>query len=107
MSTLMRVPAYSLRTGSLSRGSSAQPGDPTNDRTLAWPDTKSVLDGRYELRRKVGEGATGVVYEAQQLSIGRRIALKVLPFAALVAPRQLERFKNEARVLLLQMSKLS
>jgi serine/threonine protein kinase len=40
----------------------------------------------------------GVVYEAEQISLGRRVALKVLPFAALLDPKQLERFKNEARI---------
>src|SRR5258707_6816732 len=39
----------------------------------------------------------GVVYEAEQLSLGRRVALKVLPFAATMDPRQLQRFKNEAK----------
>ena len=39
----------------------------------------------------------GVVYEAVQLSLGRRVALKVLPFAAALDPRQLHRFKNEAQ----------
>jgi WD40 repeat protein/serine/threonine protein kinase len=39
----------------------------------------------------------GVVYEAEQLSLRRRVALKVLPFAATMDPRQLQRFKNEAQ----------
>jgi serine/threonine protein kinase len=39
----------------------------------------------------------GVVYEAEQISLGRRIALKVLTFAAILDPRQLQRFQNEAR----------
>ncbi len=39
----------------------------------------------------------GIVYEAEQLSLGRRVALKVLPFAATMDPRHLHRFKNEAR----------
>jgi serine/threonine protein kinase len=39
----------------------------------------------------------GVVYEAEQISLGRRVALKVLPFAATMDPRQLQRFQNEAR----------
>jgi Flp pilus assembly protein TadD len=39
----------------------------------------------------------GVVYEAEQISLGRRVALKVLPFAATLDPRQLQRFRNEAR----------
>ena len=39
----------------------------------------------------------GVVYEAEQVSLGRRVALKVLPFAATMDPRHLQRFQNEAR----------
>ena len=39
----------------------------------------------------------GVVYEAEQSSLGRRVALKVLPFAAVMDPKQLARFTNEAR----------
>ncbi len=39
----------------------------------------------------------GVVYEAEQISLGRRVALKVLPFASTLDARQLQRFKNEAQ----------
>jgi serine/threonine protein kinase/Flp pilus assembly protein TadD len=38
----------------------------------------------------------GVVYEAIQVSLSRRVALKVLPFMATLDARQLQRFKNEA-----------
>jgi serine/threonine-protein kinase len=38
----------------------------------------------------------GVVYEAEQISLSRRVALKILPFAAVLDERQLARFKNEA-----------
>jgi tetratricopeptide (TPR) repeat protein len=55
--------------------------------------------GDYRLLRKVGRGGMGVVYEAEQLSLGRRVALKVLPFAAMLDPRQLQRFHNEARAV--------
>jgi hypothetical protein len=53
--------------------------------------------GDFRLLREVGRGGMGVVYEAEQISLGRRVALKVLPSSALPEPRQLERFEHEAR----------
>jgi WD40 repeat protein/serine/threonine protein kinase len=53
--------------------------------------------GDFRILREVGRGGMGIVYEAEQLSLGRRVALKVLPFAATMDPRQLQRFQNEAR----------
>jgi WD40 repeat protein len=53
--------------------------------------------GDFRILREIGRGGMGVVYEAEQLSIGRRVALKVLPFAAMLDKQQLNRFKNEAR----------
>lgn len=53
--------------------------------------------GDFRLVREVGRGGMGIVYEAEQLSLGRRVAVKVLPFAGLLDRRQLERFRNEAR----------
>ena len=53
--------------------------------------------GDFRLVREIGRGGMGIVYEAVQLSLGRRVALKVLPFAATLDPRQLQRFKTEAQ----------
>ena len=53
--------------------------------------------GDFRIIREVGRGGMGVVYEAEQISLGRRVALKVLPFAATMDPKQLQRFHNEAR----------
>ncbi len=53
--------------------------------------------GDCRIEREIGRGGMGVVYEATQLSLGRRVALKVLPFAAVLDPKQLQRFKNEAQ----------
>jgi eukaryotic-like serine/threonine-protein kinase len=52
--------------------------------------------GDFRIIREIGRGGMGVVYEAEQISLSRRVALKVLPFAAALDPRQLQRFKNEA-----------
>jgi eukaryotic-like serine/threonine-protein kinase len=52
--------------------------------------------GGYQIVREIGRGGMGIVYEAIQRSNARRVALKVLPFAAALDPRQLQRFKNEA-----------
>jgi WD40 repeat protein len=51
----------------------------------------------YQIGREVGRGGMGIVYEAEQLSLGRRVALKVLPLAAALDERQLQRFKQEAQ----------
>jgi serine/threonine protein kinase/WD40 repeat protein len=53
--------------------------------------------GDYRLLREIGRGGMGVVYEAVQVSLDRRVALKVLPPAAVFDPRQQQRFQNEAR----------
>jgi serine/threonine protein kinase/Flp pilus assembly protein TadD len=66
---------------------------------LAGPEGEPVSGvlGDFRIVREVGRGGMGIVYEAEQISLGRRVALKVLPFAATMDPRQLQRFHNEAR----------
>lgn len=78
-----------------------RPAAPTKSAKLdPFDDTSGESElrqlGDYHLIREIGRGGMGVVYEAQQQSLRRRVALKVLPFAAVLDPRQLERFKNEA-----------
>lgn len=53
--------------------------------------------GDFRLEREIGRGGMGVVYEAIQLSLGRRVAVKVLPLASSFDPRHLQRFRNEAQ----------
>src|SRR5262249_15500471 len=51
--------------------------------------------GGFRIVREVGRGGMGIVYEAEQEALGRRVALKVLPRHALLAPNQVQRFQRE------------
>jgi eukaryotic-like serine/threonine-protein kinase len=53
--------------------------------------------GDFKIVREIGRGGMGIVYEAIQLSLGRRVALKTLPFAAGLDPKYLRRFRQEAQ----------
>src|SRR6185503_3287160 len=53
--------------------------------------------GDYQLQREIGRGGMGVVYEAFQVSLRRRVALKILPFTVANDAKQISRFKNEAQ----------
>jgi serine/threonine protein kinase len=61
------------------------------------PNIGAVL-GDFRIVRELGRGGMGIVYEAEQLSLKRQVALKVLPFAATLDPRQIQRFKNESEL---------
>ena len=62
-----------------------------------FPDTVPDQLGDYRILREIGRGGMGIVYEAEQGSLGRRVALKVLPRQALTNPVQVRRFEREAR----------
>jgi WD40 repeat protein/serine/threonine protein kinase/tetratricopeptide (TPR) repeat protein len=69
-------------------------GPPSPD-TQAAPPPREV--GDFRILRRIGQGGMGAVYEAEQVSLGRRVALKVLSPEAVSDNRARERFRREAR----------
>ncbi|MBC7822245.1 MAG: protein kinase [Planctomycetaceae bacterium] len=53
--------------------------------------------GDFRVVREIGRGGMGIVYEAEQESLGRRVALKVLPNGSLVDAKHVSRFQREAQ----------
>jgi formylglycine-generating enzyme required for sulfatase activity/serine/threonine protein kinase len=88
------LPALALMEQAKSADDSAGPRRPATAAVAVVPLQQM---GDYQILREVGRGGMGVVYEAQQLSLGRHVAIKVLPSHALLDPRQLGRFQREAR----------
>src|SRR5438132_820567 len=89
-----------LEPGGVSPRKSGTTNDAGSRSTSPSPSTQTPELGQlgdYRLIREVGRGGMGIVYEAHQISLNRRVALKVLPFAAALDPKQLQRFKNEAQ----------
>ena len=65
--------------------------------TAGLQGTEEQRLGDFRIGAEVGRGGMGIVYEAEQISMGRKVALKVLPFAAVMDEKAITRFKNEAR----------
>src|SRR5688572_24662616 len=68
------------------------------DLAVAAADAPPVTHlGDFRLLREVGRGGMGVVYEAEQVSLGRRVAIKLLPAAVFRDPTKRRRFEREAK----------
>ena len=76
----------------------AGPGDETGTEPVSkGRDSAPERLGEYRVLREIGRGGMGVVYEAEQETLGRRVALKVLLHGAFSDDTELERFRREAR----------
>lgn len=62
-----------------------------------YPHPISVLDGKYALLRELGSGGSGTVYEAENLIVGKRIAIKLMNPGAFAEQESQARFVTEAR----------
>src|SRR5207253_1988947 len=58
-----------------------------------------LVDGRYELVERLGAGAMGVVYRADDIWLGRRVAIKVIAPNRAAVPANAELLRQEARAL--------
>ena len=64
--------------------------------TLARTPGLGVI-GDFRIIQEIARGGMGVVYEAEQVSLNRTVALKVLPFASVMDDKQLARFQHESQ----------
>jgi tetratricopeptide (TPR) repeat protein len=74
------------------RGDEAAVEDPAGAPALQRLDDLRIV-------REIGRGGMGIVYEAVQETLGRRVALKVLPRHAFLDPKTLQRFRREAQAV--------
>jgi len=84
-----RVPL--VRGRRVHSGALDKPNDAVSEALLG-----SVLDGRYRVIRKVAEGGMGAVYEAEQIALGRRVAIKTLHAHLANDEEMVVRFRREA-----------
>src|SRR5207248_4028550 len=71
---------------------------PTNGGASLGASRPSRL-GEFRIVREIGRGGMGVVFEAVQESLSRRVAVKVLPRQALLDDKHAQRFQREARTV--------
>jgi eukaryotic-like serine/threonine-protein kinase len=87
------------------RGLRREPETPPSERSLqiaaaAMAADPSMLAGTsYRLGKKIGEGSSGEVYEAEHAELGRKYALKILSTAHGAASDAVDRFRREARAI--------
>jgi HD-like signal output (HDOD) protein len=85
--------------GPMTTGNATWPNLGSEPPPTVWNQTRDgqLIDGRYRIERLLGVGGMGEVYVAQQLSMGRPVALKLLRTELAKRPQARERFYFEAR----------
>lgn len=71
---------------------------PVRDQPVRDQMVGRLVKGRYQVMRRLGEGGMGTVYLAEQVSIGRKVALKLLRGNYAMDDEFIERFRREARL---------
>ncbi|HEY7041880.1 MAG TPA: protein kinase [Methylomirabilota bacterium] len=95
--------AFATRIGGPEPGDEPT-GDPLSGLTAPRPAPKvdpligQVIQGRYRIISRIGDGGMGTVYLADQLSVGRKVALKVLHSEFTTDEEFVTRFRQEARL---------
>ena len=75
----------------------AAPGDQGPQYSLLAGLKRPDVLGDYRILQETGRGGMGIVYEAEQISLGRHVAIKVLPFQLVSDQSAVDRFHREAR----------
>jgi eukaryotic-like serine/threonine-protein kinase len=71
----------------------------TRDAESGWSESFPDRMGEYRLIRELGRGGMGIVYEAVQESLGRHVALKVIPRHGVLDAKRRMRFQREAQAV--------
>lgn len=79
----------------LADAATTEPAHAASDTIPVEPGPDRCL-GDYRIRREIGRGGMGTVYEAEQISLGRTVALKVLHRHLAWSPSSIARFRREA-----------
>ena len=81
---------------------STPPGGNHQGRGWAAPDAEDIgrsFDSRYQIKRILGRGGMGAVYEGFDTRLDRRVAIKILPIETGGDPQTLARFEREAKAM--------